>query len=82
MQKRWPGNTSEKCDREGSVSYADMLAEMKSPDRTESQDSLPIWKSRYKQTVHFVDVFSFVSHYTKDICTELEGCKRLQKKLL
>ena len=51
-----------------------MLAEMKSPDRTESQDSLAIWKSRYKQTVDFVDVFSFLMLYTKDKGAKLEAC--------
>lgn len=74
MQKRWPGNTSEKYDREVSVSSADMLAELKSPDRTESQDSLAIWKSRDKQTVDFVDVFSFLMLYTKDKGAKLEAC--------
>ncbi len=51
-----------------------MLAEMKAPDRTESADSLATWESRYKKTVHFVDVCSFVSHYTKDKGAKLEAC--------
>ena len=58
-----------------------MLAEMKAPDRTKTMDTLVVWASSYTNKVRFVDVYSFVSHYTKDIRVKQEGCRRSEEKL-
>jgi hypothetical protein len=46
----------------------------KAPDTTEGADSIAT-KVFVAKTVHFVDVFSFVSHYTKDRDARLVVCK-------